>query len=274
MESGAAARRQYVYQQRVRATISQGNGKVNRKEDRTYAVIPHEKSTEKKLEKFAGEYRDGKKMVAYSTPHDHGANHAHDDDGAEGIAEGIDGEIMQNMVEDLVENKKSPDGIPHDLFPLSTADLPGYTFKSLGEKQLQGRRVLRIGFEPAHKDFCVHVGRHDEGEGDGDDEDFNCHTPWQGEALIDAEELFPVRIDTKLAKGIPWAVKAFLGTNLQQFGFSVTYARAGAGAWFPATYGTEFKINVLFFYKRTISLSLESSDFRKTDTSSHIEFVQ
>ena len=38
--------------------------------------------------------------------------------------------------------------------------------------------------------------------------------------------------------------------------------------------GTEFKLNVLFFYKRTIALSLDSSDFRRASSSSTIDFVQ
>ena len=51
-------------------------------------------------------------------------------------------------------------------------------------------------------------------------------------------------------------------------------AITGANAWFPATYGTEFKLNVLFFYKRTIALSLESSDFRRATADTTIEFTQ
>jgi hypothetical protein len=266
MENGATARRQYIYQQRVKASIVQSNGEVNRREARTYAVLPHETSTEKKLEKFSGEYREGKKMIPYSEPHSHGKDHSHDAKGEEGVAKGIDAELMAELVDSLVNDKKSPDGIPHDLFPLRTRDLPLYTFQSLGERDWQGRRVLRIGFEPAAKksDLCVHVGKEE-------DED-SCQTPWAGEAWVDPQELFPVRIDTRLAKGVPWAVRAFLGTNIKQLGFSITYARAGEGAWFPATYGTEFKLDVLFFYKRTISLSLESSDFRRADAVSKIEF--
>jgi hypothetical protein len=176
----------------------------------------------------------------------------------------VDGDILAGIVDDLVDDKKSPDGIPRDLFPLRTGVLKSYQFKYLGEREWEGRRTLRIGFEPYdRKGVCVHVG--------SDSDDSDCQ-PWAGEAWIDAEELFPVRMDTKLAKGIPWAVRTFLGTNIQQLGFTVNYHRAGPGAWFPSTYGTEFKLNVLFFYKRTIALSLQSSDFRKAETSSNIQF--
>jgi hypothetical protein len=93
-----------------------------------------------------------------------------------------------------------------------------------------------------------------------------------GEAWIDAAELEPVRIDTHLAFQIPWAVRTLLGTNLKQTGFAITYKRVEDGVWFPATYGTEFQINALFFYKRTITMNLESSGFQKTDVASTVEY--
>jgi hypothetical protein len=42
--------------------------------------------------------------------------------------------------------------------------------------------------------------------------------------------------------------------------------------WFPDTYGTEFRLDVLFAYKRVISLSLENRDFRRGEATSHVEF--
>jgi hypothetical protein len=75
-----------------------------------------------------------------------------------------------------------------------------------------------------------------------------------------------------MAYGIPWGVKVFLGINLRQTGFSVTYDRIAENVWFPVTYGTEFKVTVFWGYKRTISLSMVSSNFRKTDVSSKINF--
>ena len=75
-----------------------------------------------------------------------------------------------------------------------------------------------------------------------------------------------------MAKGVPWGVRLFLGINIRQLGFSVTYQRAGEGAWFPASYGTEFRITVLWGYKRTITLAMDNTEFRKTDSSSTIQF--
>jgi hypothetical protein len=71
---------------------------------------------------------------------------------------------------------------------------------------------------------------------------------------------------------VPWAVRTFLGTNLRQTGFAITYLRVADGVWFPATYGTEFEVDVLFFYKRTIAMNMESGDFQRTDATSKIEY--
>jgi hypothetical protein len=121
-----------------------------------------------------------------------------------------------------------------------------------------------ITFEPVPaNDLCIHVG----------DEGHNCKDqPWKGEAWIDVEDLQPVRIDTALGKKISWAVRTFLGTNLRQLGFSIAYTRVADGVWFPSTYGTEFHVDVLWFYTRTVTLSLVNSGFRKTEASSTITY--
>ena len=98
--------------------------------------------------------------------------------------------------------------------------------------------------------------------------------PWKGEALIDAEEMQPVRIVTDLAFKMPWGIKVFLGTNLRQTGFAVTYTRVAPGIWFPATYGTEFKLDLLFGYHRVITMAMDSSDFRKTTADTKVTFAQ
>ena len=252
VEAAVEARKQYVYQQTVRASLVRTNGQLARREKRQYSVIPSPTGTEKKLVSFQGEYRKGKQTLTYSGPLTE-----HQD-------AGIDGELIQDLTENLVNDKHSRDGIPHDLFPLRTKDLPAYNFTMKGELEHQGRRTYRIGFEPVKKKDCVSIGK---------DEDNACGDhPWMGEAWIDAVDLEPVRIDTHLAFQIPWAVRTFLGTNLKQTGFAITYKRVADGVWFPATYGTEFQINALFFYKRTITMNLESSGFQKTDVASTVEY--
>ena len=247
----AEARRHYVYKQRVVATVARSDGKLARKETSEYTAVPQKSTTEKTLTKFAGEYREGNRMIAYSQP---GAGSRNDHG---------DSNIVHDLVEELVNAKGSRDGIPHSLFPLGVDEIQYYKFSVKGETVLQGRTVFDILFEPKEiQDLCIHVGG---------DEDNSCHQ-WKGEVWIDKQEYQPVRIHTEMAKGVPWGVRLFLGINIRQLGFSVTYQRAGEGAWFPASYGTEFRITVLWGYKRTITLAMDNTEFRKTDASSTIQF--
>ena len=250
MEKAAEGRKQYVYHQKIRSSLVRTNGQIARREAREYSVIPTEKGTEKKLVSFKGEYRKGKQTLSYSKP---GFNTKGYD---------IDGELISDLTDDLVDDKDSRDGIPHSLFPLASKDLAYYKFTMKGRTDQDGRRAYQILFEPAKGEMCVNIGGKDD-----------CLSrPWKGEAWIDAEEFQPMRIVTELAIQIPWGVRVFLGTNLRQTGFSVTYRRVGENIWFPATYGTEFRLNVLWGYRRTVTLALESSDFRKADAVSKIAY--
>ena len=254
MESASEARRQYVYQQKVKARLLRTNGQVARQEDHVYTAIPTEDRTNKELVSFAGEYHKSKKeIIKYDKP------------GFEKGGMDIDGGIIEDLVKELVNDKKSHDGIPHSLFPLESKDPDQYKFKLLETIRHQGRRAHRIAFEPAGKvGACVTIG--------GDDD---CpHRPWKGEALIDAEDMQQIRIVTDLAFKMPWGIKVFLGTNLRQTGFAVTYTRVAPGIWFPATYGTEFKLDLLFGYHRVITMAMDSSDFRKTTADTKVTFAQ
>jgi hypothetical protein len=44
------------------------------------------------------------------------------------------------------------------------------------------------------------------------------------------------------------------------------------GIWFPASFGGEFEVRAVFFYKRTISVNLKNSDFRRTEVNSTLAF--
>jgi len=250
MEKSAEARRQFVYRQSTRASLVRSGGEVSRRESREYAVIPEPKGAEKKLVSFSGQYRKGKAMIPYSEP------------GFKYKDEDIDGELLGDLVNDLTNDKDSRDGIPLSLFPLRTKVLHAYKFSMKAKTQYQGRPTYEILFEPAAKGSCVVLG-----EGNACDDE-----PWKGEAWIDAEELEPLRIDTSLAFKVPWAVRTFLGTNLRQTGFSISYVRVAEGVWFPRTYGTEFKLDLLWVYKRTITLSLDNSAFQKAEANSTIAY--
>jgi hypothetical protein len=94
---------------------------------------------------------------------------------------------------------------------------------------------------------------------------------WAGEAYIDAAEFQPVRVFTKLSRRIPFGVRTFLGTDVPGIGFNVVYKRQEDGVWFPATFGTEFRLHVLFFINREVSVSLENTGFQHTHVESKMK---
>ncbi|BDC52286.1 hypothetical protein F183_A46010 [Bryobacterales bacterium F-183] len=259
VEASLEARRQYVYKQKVNAKLVRTNGQLARVERREYTVTPKEKNTEKHLDLLAGEYHKSKKEII---PYDKKGFEAKG-------AMDLDGSIMEDLIDDLIDDKKSRDGIPHSLFPISSKDLAAYRYTYAGSTEVKGRKAHRIAYEPIpRKQRCPDAKDDD----DKEDEEFCAWRPWKGEVLVDAEEFQPVRIYSDLTFKMPWAVKAFLGTNIQQTGFSVNYSRVAPNVWFPATYGTEFRVSLLFGYKRVITMSLDSSDFRRTSASSEIQF--
>lgn len=254
VEKTDEVRRHYIYRQKVVSALVRTDGRIGRRERREYAVLPGEQRSEKKLESFSGEYTRGRKagLIPYTEP---GFKYKELD---------LDGEILNEVTSDLVDDKDSRDGIPRDLFPLRSSRLSAYQFQFLGETTWHGRAVHRVGFQPGPKNQCTGEGSH---HGD-------CDAVWRGEIWVDALDEQPVKIDTHLAVQVPWTVRTFTGTNVKQAGFSVTYLRVDSGLWFPATYGTEFQLRALFGYRRTLTLSLESKDFRRTAAQTRIEYGQ
>lgn len=267
--SATASRRQYVYHQRVIASLLRSNGQVVCREAREYTVIPEPTTTKKKLASFSGECRQGKELIPYSpsAPAKPGLKEN------ASIQVGDGRESIPGLVDDLANDPKSRDGIPRQLFPLRGEDLEYYTFSLKGETTVKGRRAFDILFAPMQpKGFCVEIDGEKSDAGNANRAQQHICRPWKGEVWIDAEDYQPVRIDTQLAKGVPWGVRVFMGINIKQLGFSLTYRRVADGVWFPATYGTEFRITVFWGYKRTSALSMENTDFRKTDAQSTVEF--
>ena len=97
-------------------------------------------------------------------------------------------------------------------------------------------------------------------------------TPWAGEALISRDDLEPALVTTKLAHGIPLAVRTALRTNLPGLGFSVSYAKLAPGVWFPVSYGAEFNVRILFIYSRKVSVSIRNSEFKRVASDTSITF--
>lgn len=232
------ARAHWVYTQKTHAKLLRPGGKMAREERREYVVTPQADKLNKELKSFEGAYEKGGKLVAYDKP------------GYQYKGIDIDGDLINDLTEDLTNDKKAKDGIDPDLFPLTREKQEEYEFTLKGTSEIKGRKAYKIAFRPKDRNEFA----------------------WAGEALIDAEEFQPAMIYTKLSRKIPAAVRVLLGTNFDQLGFSINYQRVADGVWFPSSYGTEFHFNLAFFYRRTVTFSMANSEFRKADVASAISY--
>ena len=242
-------RAQYVYNQKQLLRMVRGSGKVAREERREYTVIPAVRGVKKELTKFEGKYQNHNTYVPYDHP------------GFEYKGMDIDGAIIDGLSNDLTNDNESRDGIEHNLFPLTYHQQLRYNFRFMATEKYRGREVYRVAFEPKR---VPHLADADEGDS----------TIWKGEALIDAAEFQPVFVNSKMAMRIPAAVRILLGTDIKGLGFAVSYEKFGEGLWFPVSYGGEFEVRGLFFYKRTMTVSLANSDFKRADVTSNIAYAK
>lgn len=238
-DQAVEARSAIVYTQETRTRLFRSNGKLAREERRCYTVLPSAQGTDKHLDSFEGRYTRKGHETAYTDPK---FRHSGTD---------IDGDLVESLTDDLVNNKQSRDGISPDLFPLTAAQQRHYDFRLAGTQNVGGVEALKLTFTPK--------------KGDED-----CD--WAGEVLVDPVEYQPIRVTTRLAYGIPLAVKLLLGTNIRQLGFTLTCRKVAGGLWFPVSYGTEFHLRVLFGYARTITMSMDNRDFRRASAESSIQF--
>ena len=230
-------RKQYVYRQHTHILTRKPKGRLLREETADYDVLPTPDGSQKELKLLTGRYwNKGAYEVFQGEPVPEAGS--------------LDGSLIHDFREDL-SNEKTKDGLAKNLFPLTTEEQKDYEFKLLGRELLGGRNVYHIGFQPKDKSEIT----------------------WAGEAYIDAAEFQPVRVFTKLSRRIPFAVRTFLGTDLPGVGFNVVYKRQDDGVWFPATFGTEFRIHVLFFINREVAVSLENSGFEHTHVESKMKVV-
>jgi len=243
-QSARDARLNYVYRQEQTIRMRRGNGKLAREQRAEYVVAPGKEGVEKTLARFEGKYQFKGKYVPYDHPDYQYKNLD------------IDGDLIHSMADDMMNDQKSRDGIGHDLFPLTAEEQKKYDFRLAGTEVYRGRSVYRVTFEP------LRSAPHDEDA-----------PRWKGDALIDAQEYQPVLVSTSFAETIPALVKVLLGTDIKGLGFSVTYRKFADGVWFPVSYGGEFAVRGLFFYKRNISVAMQNSDFRKTDVTSTLVYA-
>ena len=245
-----AARSHYVYVQHAR-TLSRKGKTTQCQEVTDFRITPTDKGSQQQLLSldgkllYKGKYlhythlqsQDAKQKQNAATPPDNDLP-ADDDDP-------MDLDLVENMRQNLVADS-SKDGIGAGLFPLTSKVQADYTYTLVGRAPLDGRDCYHITFHPRDKD------------------DFG----WKGDAWIDAKAFQPVLVHTTMARNIPFAVRTLLGTSVPGLGFTVTYAPQPADTpdalWFPISFGTEFKLHVLFFLNRTIVLDVRSRDFEQT----------
>lgn len=248
-----AARTRYIYQQHIRMVSRKPGGRVMCEEVTDSRVSPQQNGSQQRLQTLDGRYWQSRQYVHYSTLQVHDAMEQKNEAPGEGQPknEGVKTEKQDldemdiDLVEDLRKNltdDKSKDGLGKDLFPLTTEQQKHYLFTLEGRQKMNGRDVYVVNFRPKDKN------------------EFD----WKGQAFIDTQEFEPVVVYTEMSRKIPLAVRTLLGTNLPGLGFSVTYDRRPDGVWFPVSFGTEFRMRVLFFIARDISMSLTNAHFEKT----------
>jgi hypothetical protein len=238
-----AARSHYIYLQHIRMVSRKPGGKLMCEEVTDSRVSPQQKESQQQLMTLDGRYWQKGHYVHYTTLQE---QETAGPKGKEVKTEkedldGLDIDLVENLRKNLADDK-SKDGLGKGLFPLTTEQQEKYLFKLQGRQMMNGRDVYHVSFRPKDKN------------------DFD----WKGEAFIDAHEFEPVVVYTEMSRKIPLAVRTLLGTNLPGLGFSVTYNREPDGVWFPVSFGTEFRMRVLFFIARDISMSLANTHFEKT----------
>ena len=240
-DAALADRSHYVYLQHAR--IASRRGKTILCEELTDSrITPSDAGSHQQLLKLDGRLRQNKTYITYTAlpPAKNGG-----DDGP------MDRDLVENMRNNLT-NGDSKDGISPNLFPLTSREQANYAFHLLGRAPMNGRDCFHIDFSPK------------------DPDDFT----WKGDAYIDATAFQPVLIRTTMSRKVPLAVRMLLGTNVPGLGFTIVNApqpsNQSDGVWFPTTFGTEFKLHVLFFLNRQITFSAENRDFEKTHVNSRI----
>ena len=233
-------RKTFIYHQTARVRLLKTNGKLLWDETREYDVTPTPTGTESKLTRRYGERRQHHDIESFDLLD-------------EGDLDGLDPELVDSFHDDLTAQSGGRDGFSPNFFPLTSAEQKYYTFTLEGEEKQRGRSVYRIRFEP-DKEHGERI--------------------WKGEVLVDKDEFQPVFVATKMALNIPLAVRVLFGINIRQIGFSISYDRFGQNVWFPVSYGGEFYLKVLHFYKRTIIVSMVNEDFRRATVASDVHFEE
>lgn len=259
-----AARARFVYVQHARVTSRKGST-VRCEEITDTRITPTPAGSDQQLLTLQGRLLHKGRYITYNHL---GAGNVSDHVTVDGDTKAnlrkvdedddTDLDLVENMRSNLLGNKSdhTKDGINAGLFPLTSKNQPEYQFKLLGREPRNGHDTFHIAFSPKDKsDFL-----------------------WKGDAWIDTASFEPVVIHTALSRRIPLAVRLMLGTNVPGLGFTIIYAPQPEAqlksqpdtVWFPVSFGSEFKIHVLFLFSREILISVDNRDFEKTHVTSTI----
>jgi len=230
------ARAGFIYEESFRVTTRYGNGKLARDQRTECLVTPTAKGVEKKRLSVTGRYRHKGRYIDFA---------------GEPIPEkdSLDGSLASSFEESLT-NDNSKDSLAKDLFPLTSEAQKDLIFDLAGEQIVSARKAYRIRFAPKDR----------------------ADITWAGEALIDEEEFQPVSVYTRLSRRLPFFVRTILGTDVPGLGFNIRYIRVDKDVWFPASFGTEFRVHAVFIFNRNISVSLENKNFKRATAESHIQY--
>jgi hypothetical protein len=245
-----AARSHYVYVQHSKVTSRRARA-VMCEEVTDYRVTPAGGQSHQELQSVNGRLLVKHRYLPFTTllPDDDRTKVENNSDSVSITIGGdsADRNLVEHMRKNLLQDE-SKDGINAKLFPLTSKAQADYEFRLAGQEHLNGRDVFHLTFRPKDKS------------------DFG----WRGDAWIDTTAFQPVLVTTEMARKVPFAVRTLLGTNLPGLGFTVAYAPQADGVWFPVTFSTEFKIEVLFFFRREIIIDAHNRDFEMTHVTSKI----
>jgi hypothetical protein len=257
-DASQSDRAHYVYVQH--AHIASRKGKTVRCEETTDTrITPTGDTSTQQLVKLDGRLLKKGTYLTYTELPKDSSGHSNIDADHKDLSitaqDSDDDPMDQDLVENLRKNltaRHSRDGISPNLFPLTSKEQADYQYRLLGRAPMNGRDCFHIAFSPKDRD------------------DYG----WKGDAYIDATAFQPVLIRTAMARKIPLAVRLLLGTNVPGLGFTILYAPQPPdqpdAVWFPVSFGTEFKLHVLFFLSRQVTFTADNRDFEKTHVNSHI----
>ena len=242
----------FVYQQILLIRFKRPNGRTCREEVREFTVTPSARGTQKKLTRFAGKYLKDQNLVTYTEP---GYQYREFD---------LDGSLITDFADDFANDQEAKDSIGTDLFPLTTREQKKYVFTLKGHDQFRDREVFCITFRPRSR-----------GDNWADKKNLDSERgAWSGEILVDSADYQPVIASTHLAHDLPLWVKTLLGTDVAHLGFKVEYAKFGDNLWFPVQYGGEFKLKALFFYKRSMAITMHNWGFQRAQVTTVLSYEE